>query len=180
MSKILVGYSQVVSISCVTQGGLRTNRQLPRFTIQWSAAVLSISNHSGIQGIGIPVDCNKFEQVVNLHTEADLGEWCVPVGGKCGLLWVKPSLPSVKVKGFFVASIRGINCSETTGSPRSKYEHRRTSALLRNIRNIRICMGKNYRFCYLNKKKNSLPYLKCVLRLSCVVHGRIYGRFMGF
>ena len=28
--------------------------------------------------------------------------------------------------------------------------------------------------------KNSLHYLKCVLRLSCVVHGPIYGRFMGF
>ena len=28
--------------------------------------------------------------------------------------------------------------------------------------------------------KNSLPYLKCVLRLSCVVHGPIYGLFMGF
>ena len=28
--------------------------------------------------------------------------------------------------------------------------------------------------------KNSSPYLKCVLRLSCVVHGPIYGRFMGF
>ena len=28
--------------------------------------------------------------------------------------------------------------------------------------------------------KNSLPYLKCVLRFSCVVHGQIYGRFMGF
>ena len=27
--------------------------------------------------------------------------------------------------------------------------------------------------------KNSLPYLKCVLRLSCVVRGPIYGRFMG-
>ena len=27
--------------------------------------------------------------------------------------------------------------------------------------------------------KNSLPYLKCVLR-SCVVHEPIYGRFMGF
>ena len=29
-------------------------------------------------------------------------------------------------------------------------------------------------------KKNSLPYLKCVLSLSCEVHGPIYGRFMGF
>ena len=28
--------------------------------------------------------------------------------------------------------------------------------------------------------KNSLPFLKCVLRLSCVVYGQIYGRFMGF
>ena len=28
--------------------------------------------------------------------------------------------------------------------------------------------------------KNSLPYLKCVLRLSCVVHRPNYGRFMGF
>ena len=27
--------------------------------------------------------------------------------------------------------------------------------------------------------KNSLPYIKCVLRLSCVVHGPIYGCFMG-
>ena len=27
---------------------------------------------------------------------------------------------------------------------------------------------------------NSLPYLKCVLRLSCVFHGPIYVRFMGF
>ena len=43
---------------------------------------------------------------------------------------------------------------QTTGSPSSKYEHRRALALL--------------------------PYLKCVLRLSCVVHGQIYGRFIGF
>ena len=28
--------------------------------------------------------------------------------------------------------------------------------------------------------RNSLPYLKCVLLLSCVVHGPNYGRFMGF
>ena len=31
--------------------------------------------------------------------------------------------------------------TDNTGSPSSKYEHRRASALLRNIRNIRICMG---------------------------------------
>ena len=59
------------------------------------------------------------------------------------------------------------------------------SALLRNIRNIRICMGKKsiVSVTYENERisiKNSLPYLKCVLRLSCVVHGPIYGCFMGF
>ena len=46
-------------------------------------------------------------------------------------------------------------------------------------------MGKKtYRFCNLRNEsisiKNSLPYLKCVLRLSCVVHWPIYGRFIGF
>ena len=72
-----------------------------------------------------------------------------------------------------------------TGSPSSKYEHRRASALLRNIQNIRICMGKKptVSVTYENERisiKNSSPYLKCVLLLSCVVHGPIYGRFIGF
>ena len=64
---------------------------------------------------------------------------------------------------------------------------RRTSALLRNIQNIRICMGKkpivSLSVTYENERisiKNSLPNLKCVLRISCVVHGSIYGCFMGF
>ena len=39
-----------------------------------------------------------------------------------------------------------------TGSPRSKYEHRRASALLRNIQNIRICMGKKT-YCFRNPRK---------------------------
>ena len=29
-------------------------------------------------------------------------------------------------------------------------------------------------------KLKQLTLLKCVLRLSCLVHGSIYGRFMGF
>ena len=29
------------------------------------------------------------------------------------------------------------------------------------------------------KKKKSLPYIKCMLLLSCVVHGPIYGNFLG-
>ena len=55
---------------------------------------------------------------------------------------------------------------------------------VRNIRNIRICMGKKpiVTVTYKNQRismKNSLPYIKGVLRPSCVVHGPIYGRFMG-
>ena len=39
-----------------------------------------------------------------------------------------------------------------TGNPSWKYEYRRTSAMLRNIRNIRICMGKKqYHFRVLRK-----------------------------
>ena len=41
---------------------------------------------------------------------------------------------------------RGTYATVNTGSPSSKYEYRRTSAMLRNIRNIRICRGKTYRF----------------------------------
>ena len=71
-----------------------------------------------------------------------------------------------------------------TGSPSSKYKHRRASALLRNIRNIRICMGKKpiASVTYENERisiKNSVPFIKCVLHLSCVAYGPSYGRFMG-
>ena len=60
------------------------------------------------------------------------------------------------ISGAYICNSKGKDefYRQTTGSPSSKYEHRRASALL--------------------------PYLKCVLRLSCVVHGPIYGRFMGF
>ena len=59
-----------------------------------------------------------------------------------------------------------------TGTPSSKYEHRRASALLRNIQNIRICMGKEpiVSVTHENERisiKNSLPYLKCVTSLLC-------------
>ena len=50
---------------------------------------------------------------------------------------------------------------------------------------IRIYMAKKpiVSITYENERisiKNSLPYIKCVLRLSCVVYGPIYGRFMGY
>ena len=63
-------------------------------------------------------------------------------------------------------------------------EYRRTSALLRNTGNIKICMGKKpiVSVTYENERISiiySLPYIKCVSHLSCVLHGSIYGRFMG-
>ena len=69
-----------------------------------------------------------------------------------------------------VTNLRARSCPETTGSPSSKYEHRRASALLHNIQNIRICKRKKpiVSVTYENERisiKNSLPYLKCVLRL---------------
>ena len=66
----------------------------------------------------------------------------------------------------------------STGSPSSKCEHRRASALLRNIQNIRICMGKKpiVSVTYENERisiKTAYLTYKCVLRLHCVVHGSI-------
>ena len=89
------------------QGSLRANQRLPRVTTQWGAAVLPISDQR-VQGVCLLFDDNELDLLVDLHTEADLGEGCVPVRGKFGLLWVKPSPPSVKFKGFFVAPETGV------------------------------------------------------------------------
>ena len=69
---------------------------------------------------------------------------------------------------------RSTYATVNTGSPSSKYEYRRTSAMLRKIPNITICMRKNLSFSWPTKRisiKNSLTCIKCVLRLSCEVHG---------
>ena len=62
-------------------------------------------------------------------------------------------------------------------------EHRHCCATF-EIHCIRICMEKKpiVFVTYENERisiKNSLPHIKYVLRLSSVVHGPIYGRFMG-
>ena len=92
---------------------------------------------------------------------------------------------SLPVLIFAIFAIFPAIRKNTGSSPSSKYEHRRTSALYRNIRNIRICMGKKpiFSVTYENERisiRNSLPYLKCVLRLSCVVHGPILWPFYVF
>ena len=56
-----------------------------------------------VQGIRLLVDDNKPDLLTDLHTKADLGEGRVPVGGKLRFMVVKPSIPSIKVKGFLVA-----------------------------------------------------------------------------
>ena len=89
------------------QGGLRTNQWLPRIKTQWGSAVLSITDQR-VQEVRFLVDNNKLDLLADLHTKADLGEGCVPVRGEFGLLCVKPSLPSVKVEGFFVAPESGV------------------------------------------------------------------------
>ena len=72
-----------------------------------------------------------------------------------------------------VSTITSVQHIYNTGSPSSKYDHRRASAQLRNIRNVRICMGKkpifsvSYEWNAFNKKKNSLPYIKCVTSFLC-------------
>ena len=63
--------------------------------------------------------------------------------------------------------------TQTTGCPSSKYEHRETSALLRNIQNVRICMGKKpiVSVTYENErtsiKKQLTLHELCVTSLLC-------------
>ena len=83
----------------------------------------------------------------------------------------------IRSNNYFITS--------STGSPSSKYDHRHYCVTLEIQRKYKdLYRKKTYCFCNLRKwkdfNKNSFPYLKCVLRLSCVVQGPIYGRrFMG-
>ena len=53
---------------------------------------------------------------------------------------------------------RDCSVRSTIGSPSSKYEHRRTSALLRNIRKYKDLYGKKtYRFCNLPSVTSPAP-----------------------
>ena len=94
-------------VTFLLQGGLRTNQRLPRVTTQWGVAVLPISDQR-VQRVRLLVDDNKPDLPTYLHTEADLWEGRVPVGGKFGFLWVEPSFPSFKVEGFFVSPETGV------------------------------------------------------------------------
>ena len=73
---------------------------------------------------------------------------------------------------------------KTTGSPSSKYEHRRASTLLRNIQNIWICVGKKNIVSDLRKwkdfNKKQLTLLKmCDKSLLCGLRADLWP-FYGF
>ena len=47
---------------------------------------MPVSNH-GVQRVGVHVDYrSELDLVTDLHTEADFGERCVPIGWQLGLL----------------------------------------------------------------------------------------------
>ena len=100
-------YIESFPVTIALQGGLWTNQWLSRVTTQWGDAILPISDQR-VQGVRLLVEDNKLDLLADLHTETDFREGCAPVGGKFCFLRVKPSLPSVKVKGFFVAPKGGI------------------------------------------------------------------------
>ena len=89
------------------QGRLRTNQRLPHVTTQWRGTVFPVSNKC-VQGGGLFIDDEELDLLTDLHTEADLGEGCVPVGRQLGLLCVEPSLSSRKVISISVAPKRRI------------------------------------------------------------------------
>ena len=55
-----------------------------------------------MQRSGLLVDNSELDLLADLHTQADLGEWCAPVGWQFSLLIVKPGLTSWKVIGILV------------------------------------------------------------------------------
>ena len=61
------------------QGSFGTNQCLPSVKTQWGGAVFPVSNQ-WVQGISRLIYHNKIKLLVDLHTEADLGEGCAPVG----------------------------------------------------------------------------------------------------
>ena len=63
-----------------------------------------------------------------------------------------------------------------TGSPSSKYEHRHCCITFEFMKGFQLKKKKRKK----RKEKNRLPYLKCVLGLSCVIREPIYVHFMGF
>ena len=102
---------------CVTvtlQRGLWANKLLPRVTTQWGVSVFLVSDQ-WVKRAGLHIDYNESDLSTDLHTEADLGEGCVPVSRQLGLLWVESSLPSSSVVFSFITPVTRIIVKGTLG-----------------------------------------------------------------
>ena len=84
------------------QGGLCPNKLLPRVATHCGGAVHAVSDQRE-KRVSFLVQDNEVYIMAELHTKADLGEGCAPIRWQLGLLMVKTSLPSLKVKCTFVA-----------------------------------------------------------------------------
>ena len=90
------------------------NKLLPRVTTQWGVSVFLVSDQ-WVKRAGLHIDYNESDLSTDLHTEADLGEGCVPVSGQLGLLRVESSLPSSGVVFSFIAPVTRIIVKGTLG-----------------------------------------------------------------
>ena len=84
------------------QGGLCPNKLLPRVATHCGGAVHAVSDQRE-KRVSFLVQDNEVYIMAELHTKADLGEGCSPIRRQLGLLMIKTSLPSLKVKCTFVA-----------------------------------------------------------------------------
>ena len=95
-----------------------------------------------MQRSGLLVENNELDLLADLHTQADLGEGCVPVGWQFSLLIVKPGLPSWKVIGILV-----------TPKPRAVMEcflkYKKNPLALHYIHNFRMPLESFY-LCAIN------------------------------
>ena len=90
------------------------NKLLPRVTTQWGVSVFLVSDQ-WVKRTGLHIDYNNSDLSTDLHTEADLGEGCVPVSGQLGLLRVESSLPSSSVVFNFITPVTRIIVKGTLG-----------------------------------------------------------------
>lgn len=51
------------------------------------------------------IDYNKVDFLVDLHTETDLGEWCLPVGWQFGFFGIKSSVSTGGIEIAFITPV---------------------------------------------------------------------------
>ena len=66
-------------VTVVLQGSVWANQRVPHVTAQWGSTVMPVSDQ-WVQRVGVLVDDSVLGLVADLHSKADLGERCAPVG----------------------------------------------------------------------------------------------------